>query len=134
MARRPGYIHLNIPRRGRFYFAFGVGLIFWQTLRYGEAPLAAVFGICFFLATVVWLAFRQKPAGMEIRDGRWRFFVGHRQWSVALRDVAAVRVTGENALELELRDGQTDVLPTELSPEIEPLRRELARQGIPLEA
>lgn len=131
------YRHMSIPRRGRFYFAFGVGLIFAYWLSQVEAGLPFVLGLCFFLSAIIWFAFRDPPAGMEIRGGEWRFFVGHRHWTVPLRDVASVRLSrheGRNRLVLRFRDGHVDTLPPALVPEPETLGRALAQRGIPLEA
>ncbi len=128
---------LNIPRRGRYYFAFGVGLLFVYWLAIAQGPLLAIGGVCFFLSTVIWLAFRDPPAGMEIAEGEWRFFIGRRHWSVPLRDIARVRIrrgaSRPGVLSLTFKDGRTDDLPEVLWADPERLTPVLAGRGIAVE-
>jgi hypothetical protein len=132
------FLHLNRPRRGRFYFAAGVGLLYWYLLSQVGGPPHAFLGIVLFLAGMLWLGLRHPAAGMEIRDGRWEFFIGERSGSVELGEIGAVQVEGPRGhpegLALRLRDGRTIKLPAALTPDLGTLERALARRGIPLEA
>jgi hypothetical protein len=135
---QPSFLHLRRPRRGRFYFAAGVGLLYWYLLSQVGGPPYAFLGAGLFVAGMVWLGFRHQAAGMEIRDARWSFFVGGHSWSVQLGEIFAVRVEGSRGhpegLALRLRDGRTIRLPAALTPDLRALERALARRGIPLEA
>lgn len=135
---QPQFLHLKRPRRGRFYFAVGVGLIYWYLMGRVGGPTYAFLGIALFVAGIVWLGLRAPAAGMEIRDGRWSFFVDRWTGSVELGEIGAVRIEGRRGhpegLALRLRDGRIIKLPAALTPDLGALERTLARRGIPLEA
>lgn len=135
---QPLFLHLKRPRRRPFYFAAGVGMLYWYLLSQVGGPPYAFLGIALFVAGMVWLGVRHPAAGMEIRDGRWDFFIGQRSGSVQLGEIGAVRVEGPRGhpegLALRLRDGRTIKLPSALTPDLRALERALARRGIPLEA
>ena len=130
------FLNLNLPQRSRFYFAFGVGLMYWQVLGREQAAMLAILGLCFFLGALIWLGFRHTHSGMEIEGVHWRYFVGPDERRVMLGDLDAVRVLGSSAnpsgLELAYRDGSVRQLPPELTGNLAALRRELARRGIPV--
>ncbi len=134
---QPHYLYLHIPRRGLLYISIGVWLMVIYTLARGGVSPVIIALICAFLILSSWRALRDRPAGMEIADGEWRFFVGKRRWSVPLGQIDAVRVLGTReapaGLALKLRDGEVQVLPAVLAPRIGPLARELDRRGIPIE-
>lgn len=132
----PGFQTLNLTHRGRFYFAFWVGLLYWQVLGRDQTAMPAVLGLCFFLGALIWLGFRHTHSGSEIRGAYWRYFVGPDERRVFLGDIDALRVLGRDdnpaRMELALRDGSVEDLPPELAANLPGLRRELARRGIPV--
>ncbi|MDH3264139.1 MAG: hypothetical protein OEM24_09090 [Paracoccaceae bacterium] len=135
---QPQFLHLKRPRRRPFYFAAGVGVLYLYLLSEVDGPTYAFLCAGLFVAGMVWLGLRHPPAGMEIREGRWDFFIGQSRGTVLLGDIGAVRVEGSRGhpegLALRLRDGRTIRLPAALTPDLGALERVLARRGIRLEA
>ena len=128
------YLHVRLPHRGPFYFAFGVGLIFAFWLGKIDAPLPILLPLGGFLAAIFWFAFRDTPSGLEISNGEWRVFVGRQSWKVPLVDIAAVRLRPGGGLSLKMRDGRETEFPAMLKPDPGRLRKELAERGIAFEA
>ena len=128
------YSQLQLPRRGVFYFAFAVGMIFAYALSLQQAAFPVLLAIGAFLAVVVWLAFRKPATGMEITAVEWRFFVGDTRWRVPLDDIASVSVIRWDgrppAVALTFTSGRTDILPQGVVSDPDRLAEELARRGI----
>ncbi len=127
------YLHLRLPKRGPYYFAFGVGLIFAFWLGKLDAPFLTMLPLGGFLAAIFWFAFRDTPSGMEISGGEWRFFVGRQSWVVPLGDISSVRLRRDAAPALTFRNGRVQNLPRDLQPDPIRLRQELVGRGISVE-
>lgn len=134
---QPHFFHVRRPRRVPFYLAAASAILLWYLLRQAGSPPYVFAGLGLFMAAMLGLALNSAAAGMEIRDGRWTFFVGRQSWSVSLGEVGAVRVLGARhrprGLSLRLRDGRTLSLPAVLTPDLRALEYALAWRGIPVE-
>ena len=128
------YSQLQVPRRGVFYFAFAVAMIFAYALALKDASFPVLLGIGAFISVIIWLAFRMTPAGMEISGEDWRFFVGDRRWRIPLDDIASVSILRwddrPDSVAITFRSGRTDLLPSGVVTDAAKLAEELALRGI----
>lgn len=126
--------HGRLLRLAGLCVALGVGLTLAAVLSARGAPAGVLLALGAVLGTMVWLAFRRPATGMEITGAEWRFFVGARHWRVPLSDIASVSVlhwTGRPpSVAITFLNGQTDILPDALAPDIAWLTDELQRRGV----